>query len=77
MFPQISHLASYSIAVQEYLSVLQQVKQAIKKQKKRPISELHCIGIKLKHLYVEVFRNSFPMTNEKESIGERILKKTR
>ena len=26
---------------------------------------------------VEVFRNSFPMTNEKESIGERILKKTR
>ena len=54
MFPQISHLASYSIAVQEYLSVLQQVKQAIKKQKKRPISELHCIGIKLKHLYVEV-----------------------
>ena len=26
---------------------------------------------------VELFRNSFPMTNEKESIGERILKKTR
>ena len=32
----------------------EQAKRAIKKQKKRPISELHCISIKLKHLYVEV-----------------------